>query len=54
MAQSHDARSAELVAGLGGDEVRSLFRDLVEELQELDRRRVDQPIGAEPPTSVSS
>jgi hypothetical protein len=30
MAQSHDARLAELVAELGGDEVRFLFRDLVE------------------------
>jgi hypothetical protein len=36
MAQSHDARLAELVAELGGDEVRFLFRDLVEKaLQEL-------------------
>ncbi len=31
MARSHDARLAELVGELGGDEVRFLFRDLVEE-----------------------
>jgi putative transposase len=48
MAQSHDARLAELVAELGGDEVRFLFRDLVEKaLQELIDAELAQAIGAE-------
>ena len=50
MAQGHDARLAELVTELGGNEVRFLFRDLVEKaLQELidaeltgDRRRTSR------------
>lgn len=49
MAQTHDARLAELVAELGGDEVRFLFRDLVEKaLQELIDAELTQAIGAEP------
>lgn len=49
MAQSHGARLAELVAELGGDEVRFLFRDLVEKaLQELIDAELTQAIGAEP------
>jgi len=49
MAQSHDARLAELVGELGGDEVRFLFRDLVEKaLQELIDAELTQAIGAEP------
>jgi len=49
MAQSHDARLAELVAELGGDEVRFLFRDLVEKaLQELIDAELTEAIGAEP------
>ena len=48
MAQSHDARLAELVAELGGDEVRFLFRDLVEKaLQELIDAELTEAIGAE-------
>jgi len=49
MAQSHDARLAELVGELGGDEVRFLFRDLVEKaLQELIDAELSEAIGAEP------
>ena len=49
MAQSHDARLAGLVAELGGDEVRFLFRDLVEKaLQELIDAELTEAIGAEP------
>ena len=49
MAQSHDARLAELVGELGGDEVRFLFRDLVEKaLQELIDAELTEAIGAEP------
>jgi putative transposase len=50
MAQSHDARLAELVGELGGDEVRFLFRDLVEEkaLQELIDAELTEAIGAGP------
>jgi putative transposase len=49
MAQSHDARLAELVTELGGDEVRFLFRDLVEKaLQELIDAELTEAIGAEP------
>ena len=48
MAQSHDARLAELVAELGGDEVRFLFRDLVgKALQELIDADLTEAIGAE-------
>ena len=44
MAQGHDARLVEL----GGDEVRFLFRDLVEKaLQELIDAELTQAIGAE-------
>jgi len=51
MAQSHDARLAELVTELGGDEVRFLFRDLVEKaLQELIDAELTDAIGAEPPS----
>ena len=47
MAQGHDARLAELVAELGGDEVRFLFRDLVEKaLQELIDAELTEAIGA--------
>ena len=46
---SHDARLAELVTELGGDEVRFLFRDLVEKaLQELIDAELTEAIGAEP------
>ncbi len=49
MAQSHDARLAELVGELGGEEVRFLFRDLVEKaLQDLIDAELTQAIGAEP------
>jgi putative transposase len=49
MARSHDARLAELVTELGGDEVRFLFRDLVEKaLQELIDAELTEAIGAEP------
>src|SRR5690606_15816485 len=49
MAQSHDARLAELVAELGGAEVRVLFRDLVEKaLQELIDAELTEAIGAAP------
>jgi putative transposase len=49
MAQGHDARLAELVAELGGDEVRFLFRDLVEKaLQELIDAELTEAIGAAP------
>jgi len=47
MAQSHDARLAELVAELSGDEVRFLFPDLVEKaLQELIDAELTEAIGA--------
>jgi putative transposase len=49
MADSHDARLAELVTGLGGDEVRFLFRDLVQKaLQELIDAELTEAIGAKP------
>src|SRR5690606_32173084 len=49
MAQSHDARLAELVTELGGDEVRFLFRDLVQRaLQELIDAEPTATIGAVP------
>jgi putative transposase len=49
MARSHDARLAELVTELGGDEVRFLFRDLEEKaLQELIDAELTEAIGAEP------
>lgn len=49
MAESHDARMAELVRELGGDEVRFLFRDLVQKaLQELIDAELTQAIGAGP------
>ncbi|HEX9864174.1 MAG TPA: IS256 family transposase [Acidimicrobiia bacterium] len=49
MAQSHDARLAELVAELGGEEVRFLFRDLVQRaLQELIDAELTEAIGAGP------
>lgn len=49
MARSNDARLAELVGELGGDEVRFLFRDLVEKaLQELIDAELSEAIGAEP------
>lgn len=49
MADSHDARLAELVTGLGGDEVRFLFRDLVQKaLQELIDAELTEAIGARP------
>jgi putative transposase len=49
MARSHDARLAELVTELGGDEVRFLYRDLVEKaLQELIDAALTEAIGAEP------
>ena len=48
MAQGHDARLVELVGELGVDEVRFLFRDLVEKaLQELIDAELPQAIGAE-------
>ena len=49
MAKSHDARLAELVGELGGDEVRFLFRDLVQKaLQELIDTELSEAIGAKP------
>jgi len=49
MAESHDARLVELVADLGGDEVRFLFRDLVQKaLQELIDAELTEAIGAGP------
>ena len=49
MAESHDARLAELVTELGGDEVRFLFRDLVQKaLQELIDAELSESIGAQP------
>jgi putative transposase len=49
MADSHDARLAELVTELGGDEVRFLFRDLVQKaLQELIDAELTAAIGAGP------
>ena len=48
MAESLDARLAELVTELGGDEVRFLFRDLVQEaLQELIDAELAESIGAQ-------
>ena len=48
MAQNH-ARLAELVAELGGDEVRFLFRDLVQKaLQDLIDAELTEAIGAGP------
>jgi putative transposase len=49
MAESHDARLAELVGELGGDDVRFLFRDLVQKaLQELIDAELSEAIGAKP------
>ena len=49
MAESHDARLVELVEELGGDDVRFLFRDLVQKaLQELIDAELTQAIGAGP------
>jgi transposase-like protein len=49
MAESHDARLVELVTDLGGDEVRLLFRDLVQKaLQELIDAELTDAIGAKP------
>lgn len=49
MADSHDARLAELVTELGGDDVRFLFRDLVQTaLQELIDAELTEAIGARP------
>ena len=49
MAESHDARLVELVTDLGGDEVRFLFRDLVQKaLQELIDAELTEVIGAGP------
>ncbi len=49
MAERHDARLAELVAELGGDDVRFLFRDLVQKaLQELIDAELSEAIGAKP------
>lgn len=48
MARSHDARLAELVAELGGDEVRLLFRDLVEKALQAVLTELSEAIGAEP------
>ena len=49
MAESHDARLVELVTDLGGDEVRFLFRDLVQKaLQELIDAELTEAIGAGP------
>ena len=49
MAESHDARLAELVTELGGDDVRFLFRDLVQKaLQELIDAELSEAIGAKP------
>ena len=49
MANNHDGRLAELVAELGGDDVRFLFRDLVQKaLQELIDAELSEAIGAKP------
>lgn len=49
MAQSHDARLTELVTDLGGDDLRFLFRDLVQKaLQELIDTELAEAIGAKP------
>ena len=49
MAERHDARLAELVGELGGDDVRFLFRDLVQKaLQELIDAELSEAIGAKP------
>jgi putative transposase len=49
MAESHDARLAELVGELGGDDVRFLFRDLVQKaMQELIDAELSEAIGAKP------
>ena len=49
MAESHDARLVELVEELGGDDVRFLFRDLVQRaLQELIDAELTRAIGAGP------
>jgi len=49
MAVSHDARLVELVTELGGDDVRFLFRDLVQKaLQELIDVELSEAIGARP------
>lgn len=49
MAEIHDARLAELVAELGGDDVRFLFRDLIQKaLQELIDAELSEAIGARP------
>ncbi|MDH5293069.1 MAG: IS256 family transposase [Acidimicrobiia bacterium] len=49
MAESHDARLAQLVTELGGDDVRFLFRDLVQHaLQELIDAELAEAIGAKP------
>ncbi len=49
MAERHDGRLAELVGELGGDEVRFLFRDLVQKaLQELIDAELSEAIGAKP------
>ena len=49
MAERHDARLAELVTELGGDDVRFLFRDLVQQaLQELIDAELSEAIGAKP------
>lgn len=49
MAEIHDARLAELVAELGGDDVRFLFRDLVQRvLRELIDAELSEAIGARP------
>ena len=49
MAERHDARLAELVGELGGDDVRFLFRDLVQKaMQELIDAELSAAIGAQP------
>jgi transposase-like protein len=49
MAESHDGGLAELVTELGGDEVRFLFRDLVQKaMQELIDAELTAAIGADP------
>lgn len=49
MANNHDGRLAELATELGGDDVRFLFRDLVQKaLQELIDTELAEPIGAKP------
>lgn len=49
MAQSHDARLTELVTDLGGDDLKFLFRDLVQKaLQELIDAELAEAIGAKP------